>query len=111
MWSTGLISFQGSSNRMYISNHKVMRYIISVAKTYSHRGNHRHRLDTKKQWFVYYYDEEGSFHSKKISYLQAMYYKSQKMHRIKYVCLECGQMFMGLVKSKNEVPQCPNGCE
>lgn len=96
---------------MYLGDHNVMKYVISVAKTYSHRGNHRHRPNTKKQWFVYYYDEEGNFYSERVSYLQAMYYKSHKMRRIRYVCLECGEKFMGLVKSKNEIPSCPNGCE
>lgn len=61
-----------------------MKHIISVSKTYIHRGRHKHKPSTKKQWFVYYYDENGKFHSEKVSYLQAMYYKQQKLRRLKY---------------------------
>lgn len=36
------------------------KYIVSVSKTYNHRGNHRHKSKTKKRWFIYYYDEDGT---------------------------------------------------
>lgn len=88
-----------------------MKYVVSVAKTYTHRGNHRHRPDTRKHWYVYYYDEEGNFRSERVNYLQAMYYKRQKRHRVKLLCNACGQWFIGLVKSENEEVQCPYGCD
>jgi len=84
-----------------------MKYIVSVSKTYIHRGNHKHRDSTKKHWHIYYYDEEGNFKSKRVSLLQALYYKTQKKKRIKYVCDECGVIFMALVKSKNKIIPCP----
>jgi len=84
-----------------------MKYVVSVSKTYIHRGNHRHKSKTKRHWFVYYYDEAGIFHNEKVNWLQAMYLKTQKRHRIKYVCIECGELFMGLVKSKKDDVECP----
>jgi len=36
-----------------------MEYIVSVAKTYKHRGNHQHN-QAKKHWFVYYYDNKDA---------------------------------------------------
>jgi hypothetical protein len=81
-------------------------YVISVSKSYSHRGNHRHRPSTKKQWYVYYLDEEGKLVTKRISALQAAYYKTRKLHRYKYICEYCGQIFLGLVRSKNQTVSC-----
>ena len=52
--------------------------------------------------FVYYYDEDGKFKSEKVNWLQAMYYKTRKRKRIKYVCTECGNYFIAFVKSSNE---------
>ena len=82
-------------------------YVVSVSKTYIHRGNHRHKADTKKRWFIYYYDEDGNFKTKQVSLIEAIIYKTQKYKRIKYVCLECGNFFMGLVKSSKEELDCP----
>ena len=83
----------------------IMKYVFSVSKTYIHRGNHRHKSDTKKCWFIYYY--EDGFKTKQVSFLQAMYYKTQKYKRIKYVCTECGNIFLGFVKSSKEKVECP----
>ena len=83
-----------------------MKYVVSVSKTYIHRGNHRHKSDTKKRWFIYYY-EDGNFKTKQVSLLEALFYKTQKYKRIKYVCVECGNFFMGLVKSSREKLDCP----
>ena len=84
----------------------IMMYVVSVSKTYLHRGNHRHKSDTKKRWFIYYY-EDGKFKTKQINFIQAMYYKTQKYKRIKYVCIECENVFLGFVKSSKEVLDCP----
>jgi len=83
-----------------------MKYVVSVSKAYKHRGV-PHKKSTKKHWFVYYYDEEGHFHSEQVSYLKAMYYKKQKLRRMKYICLECGQGFLGLAKSPKQELDCP----
>jgi len=83
-----------------------MKYVVSVSKAYKHRGV-LHKKSTKKYWFIYYYDEEGDFHSEQVSYLKAMYYKTQKLHRMKYICIECGQFFHGLAKSSKQEIDCP----
>ena len=84
-----------------------MKYVVSVSKTYKHRGLHRHRESTKKYWHIYYYDEEGNFRTSRVNWIQAMYYKTQKRKRLKFICLECGNLFFGIVKSENEELDCP----
>jgi len=83
-----------------------MKYVVSVSKAYKHRGV-SHKKSTKKYWFIYYYDEEGVFHTQQVSFLKAMYYKRQKLRRLKYFCLEGGQAFIGLVKSPKQLVDCP----
>ena len=84
-----------------------MKWIVSVSKTYVHRGNHKHKSTTKKKWHIYYYDEEGNFKTQRVGTIQAMYYRTQKRKRIKYVCTECLEQFVGLVKSTKEKIECP----
>lgn len=84
-----------------------MKYVVSVSKTFIHRGNHKHKESTKKYWHIYYYDEEGSFRTERVNLLQAVYYKTQKRKRLKYWCTECGSFFIGLVKSSKEELDCP----
>jgi len=84
-----------------------MKYVVSVSKTYKHRGFHRHRESTKKYWYIYYYDEEFRFHSEQVGFLEAIYYKTQKRKRLRYICTECGNFFIGLVKSSKEELECP----
>lgn len=88
-----------------------MKRVVSVSKTYIHRGIHRHKSGTKKHWFIYYYDDEGNFKTERVNALQAMYYKAHKWKRIKYTCTRCWNEFLGIVKSENEVPPCPHGCD
>ena len=96
---------------MHTCNHTDMKRVVSVSKTYIHRGNHRHKSDTKKHWFIYYYDDEGNFKTERVNPLQAMYYKAHKLHRIKFTCTQCWCEFLGIVKSETDVIQCPYGCE
>jgi len=89
-----------------------MKYVISVAKAYKHRGKHQHRT-AKKHWFVYFYeyDEfEETWHmkTKQVNWLQAVYYITQKHHRLKMACPDCGSVFLRLVKSFREKVECPN---
>ena len=84
--------------------------IVSVSKTYIHRGNHKHKDSTKKKWHIYYYDEDGNFKTQRVSWISAMYYKTQKRKRLKYICTECGNVFSGIVKSSKEELDCPH-CE
>ena len=84
-----------------------MKLVVSVSKTHTNRGQHRHRPTTKKYWHVYYYDEEGNFCTERVNFLQALYYKAQKRHRIKLVCTECGRFFIGLLRSRKDKVECP----
>jgi len=83
-----------------------MKYIVSVAKTYKHRGKHEHKR-AKKHWFIYYYDEQGKFHTQEVDCLQALYYKIQKRHRFKFVCGNCGIVGISLPRSFREKVGCP----
>ena len=85
--------------------------VISVSKAYSHRGYHRHRPNTKKHWYVYYIDEDGRLGTKRVSFLEALIYKSLKVHRYKYYCLVCGRGFVVFLKSKKKFVECPNCME
>jgi len=85
-----------------------MKYVISVAKAYKHRGKRQH-YRAKKHWFVYYYDEHGSFHTQRVNLLQTLYYKTLKRHRYKVRCSQCGSVFMALIwlfRDKLECPYC-----
>lgn len=47
--------------------------------------------------------------TKRISSLQALYYKTQKRKRLKYICTDCGNKFLDLVKlnkDKIDYPHC-----
>jgi len=77
-----------------------MKYVISVSKTYKHRGKHRHNR-AKKHWFVYYYDDDERLQIKQINFLQALYYKTQKCHRITMTCPDCGNKWKVTSKKKN----------
>ena len=61
-----------------------MKYVISVSKTYKHRGKYiTHRLSTKKHWHIFYYeydeiDEVWKTHFDKVDWFTAMYYKCHK---------------------------------
>ncbi len=88
-----------------------MKYVVSVSKTYKHRGLHRHRESTKKYWHIYYYDfnenEEFVLHSKQVNALQAFYYKLNKYYKRKFYCFECENVFESLVKKRDKTAECP----
>ena len=88
-----------------------MKYVVSVSKTYIHRGNHRHQRKTKRRWHIYYYDDQGKFCTKRVNWLEALYYKTQKCSRYKMVCPDCGSVFIAIVsgfRNKVECPYCEN---
>ncbi len=89
-----------------------MKYIISVAKAYKHRGKHQH-YRAKKHWFVYFYEydeyeEKWYMRSQQVNWILALYYMTKKRHRLKMICPDCGSMFLGLVKSFREKIDCPH---
>lgn len=81
--------------------------VLSVAKSYSNRGNHVHRRGTKKRWYLYYIDEDGTFKTRRINALEALYYKSKRVHRYLLNCPECGGLVRAFVRSLEDEVQCP----
>jgi len=55
----------------------------------------------RKHWYVYYYDDEGRFHKKKINPLQVPYYGSLIRRRKSFLCGSCGNRF------RSATPSCP----
>ena len=90
-----------------------MKYIISVSKTYKHRGRFiTHKPKTKKHWQIMYYNidedtEELVLQSKFVNTLQAFYYKFKKYYKRKFYCSECENIFSLLVKKRQKNIECP----
>ena len=85
-------------------------HVLSVSKSYRHRGgNHVHRPGTKKQWTVYYITDEGQFASKRISPLMVAYYKSKRERYINMVCNSCYGAFTVFYRNPKELQavECP----
>lgn len=91
-------------------------HVLSVSKSYKHRGgNHVHRQDTKKHWMVYYVTDEGQFASKKISPLMVAYYKSKRERYVNAVCQSCYNVVTLFYKNPKELdgaecPACAAAC-
>ena len=90
-----------------------MKIVISVSKTYKHRGkNIVHRVKTKKHWQIMYYDidedtEELKLQSKFVNPITAFYYKFKKYYKRKFYCFECENFFVTLVKKRQKEIECP----
>jgi hypothetical protein len=87
-------------------------WVISVSKTYKHRGKKiKHRPNTKKHWQVMYYDydeyDELKPYSKFVNPIQAMYYKLIKCSQRKFYCPHCGNSFLVLVQKNVKQIECP----
>ena len=54
----------------------------------------------KKYPFLYYYDQELNWHSKRISRLEAFFRKFQKKKRFRYVCPSCNRVFFPSFEKK-----------
>ena len=93
-----------------------MKIIISVSKTYKHRGRFiTHKPKTKKHWQIIYYEvdeytEELVLQSKFVNSLQALYYKFHKYYKRKFYCTDCENVFETFVKKRQKDVECPN-CE
>ena len=90
-------------------------WVISVSKTFKHRGkNIQHRQNTKKHWQIMYYDYDEDdnlqLYSKFVNCFQAFYYKLNKFYKRKFICMECANVFEALVKKRQKTAECPN-CE
>jgi len=84
-----------------------MKYVISVSKTYKHRGKYiTHKEKTKKHWHIYYYeydevDETTKMYCKQVSFLSAMYYKTQKVKKIDLICPDCKTTYTHFIKKRD----------
>ncbi len=84
-----------------------MKYVISVSKTYKHRGKYiNHLAKTKKYWHIYYYeydevDEITKMYCKQVSWLTAMYYKSHKWKKIMLHCPNCNVDNLHFIKKRD----------
>jgi hypothetical protein len=93
-----------------------MKFVISVSKTYKHRGKLiKHKPKTKKHWQIMYYNidedtEKLVLQSKFVNSLQALYYKFHKYYKRKFYCTDCENVFVLLVKKRQKDVECPN-CE
>jgi hypothetical protein len=91
----------------------MQKIVISVSKSYIHRGRRlRHRQSTKKKWHLYYYELDTSdgrykLKTKRINWFQALYYITQKRRRYKYYCTDCGSAVIALLKSRKSTLECP----
>ena len=58
-----------------------MELVLSVGKKHTNGYKRRSHTNPKTYWNVYFYDESGNFHCKKVNFLQALYYKTKKVKR------------------------------
>jgi len=84
-----------------------MKYVISVSKTYKHRGLHRHRASTKKYWHIYYWeydevDETMKMYCKQVGWFTAMYYKCHKWKKIWLHCPSCNIDNLHFIKKRTQ---------
>ena len=69
-------------------------YVIKVCKTYSNYSKKRNNKTKKSRYQLYFYDEFGNFHSKRISKIKAIWIKLFiKKHKVGY-CKACGQKYI-----------------
>ena len=60
----------------------------------------------KKYPFLYYYDQDLNWHSKRNSRFEAFFRKFQKKKRFKYTCSSCNRSFMAINQKKKDI-KCP----
>ena len=83
-------------------------YVYNIAKAYQNGGQVRmlqHIRGAKKRWFLFFYDESGLFHRKRITWYKAFYYKlfEPKLKWRIRTCQNCKTKYRVLGKS-----YCPN---
>jgi len=82
---------------------------ISVSKVFKNTGRFRfHRKKTKKAWKHYFIDsDDESFNTEWVSGIKARILKLNKWKVRKFICEECGLVFLGLVKNDRMKIDCP----
>jgi len=84
-----------------------MKRVVSVSKTYKHRGKKiNHREKTKKYWHIFYYEydefnEELKSYFQQVSWFTAMYYKSHKYKKIVLHCPNCNVDNLHFIKKRD----------
>ena len=69
-------------------------YAIKACKTYSHTTKRRNNNTKKSCYKLYFYSEDGQFHSKRISKIKAIWINLFiKKHKVGY-CKVCGQKYI-----------------
>ena len=85
-----------------------MKAVVSVSKTYKHRGKYiNHRENTKKYWHIFYYEldeynEELTTHFDQVNWFTAMYYKFHKVKKIVLHCPSCNIDYIHFIKKRTE---------
>jgi len=87
-------------------------YVVSVGKSWKHRGKYiQHRPNTKKHWRIMYweqdYDDVLKLRSKFVNTLEALYYKSKKVKLRKGLCFTCFNVCFAFVKNDRTKVVCP----
>jgi hypothetical protein len=83
--------------------------VISVSKRWYHpRSEVREhgKNGAKKRWFVFYFTEEGKLKTKRIQWHIVWWYKLQRNHKKRMVCLQCGQRLVVYSRKFKNV-ECP----
>ena len=86
-----------------------MVYVKGVSWTSNNSKKNTNEY-TKRYPVVYYYDESGNFHSKRIKWYEVPFYKAKICKQKSLTCEVCQKKFTFLMK-KNEKVECPNCLE
>ncbi len=80
-----------------------------MARSYSHRGKHRHRQATKRHWYAYFISNDGRFGRKRINPILVALYKARIKKHIELTCVDCGSFFHWFYRNDKEFKQaaCP----
>ena len=80
-------------------------YVKGVSWTTNNRKG-RSNEHTKRYPLVFYYDESGRFHTKRIKRYEVPWYKMQICKQKSLFCTTCEKKFTVLIK-KSKKPECP----
>ncbi len=83
-----------------------MNCIIAVTKSLVNGGKHRSKYG-EKRWKVFYYDENDHFHTKFVSTITAMMYKTKIVKRLIMSCPQCKRRFVIYSRNKHQKVNCP----
>ena len=98
----------------YTDRHSIKNIIVSleyhkrvIIVSVSYKKYHKTLgKRAKRHPFLYYYDENGVFRSKRITRIEAFFRKFQKKKRFKYTCSSCDRSFMAVNQKKKDI-RCP----